>query len=104
MTKDPNYPKESAAEHSEIEGPSQQADRPQGQSDKSSISAREQAARGQDEVDRDARIRRRADEIWEQEGRLEDLAAQHWDRAAQELEREVSKSRTRANETTLMQC
>lgn len=30
MTKDPAHPNESAAEHSETEGPSEQADRPSG--------------------------------------------------------------------------
>ena len=103
MTKDPAHPNESAAEHSEIEGPSEQADRPSGPVRQEQYQrTRENAASGQDEMDRDARIRRRAHEIWEQEGRPEGLAAQHWDRAAQELEREVSKSRAKENETTSM--
>ena len=103
MTKDPAHPNESAAEHSETEGPSEQADRPSGPVRQEQYQrTREQAASGQDEGDRDARIRRRAHEIWEQEGRPEGLAAQHWDRAAQELEREVAKSRGKKNETTPM--
>src|SRR5687768_7118203 len=98
MTKDPAHPNESATEHSE--GPSEQADRPSGPVRQEQYQrTREQAAGGQDEVDRDARIRRRAHEIGEQEGRPEGLAAQHWDRAAQELEREVSKSRGRENDS-----
>ena len=93
MTKDPKHPNESAVEHSQIEGPSEQADRPSGPIRQAQYQrTREQAASGQDEVDRDARIRRRAHEIWEQEGRPEGLAAQHWDRAAQELEGEVSQA------------
>ena len=78
MTKDPAHPNESATEHSEIEGPSTQADRPSGPVRQEQYQrTREQAAGGQDEVDRDARIRRRAHEIWELEGRPEGLAAQH---------------------------
>ena len=91
MTKDTAHPNKSAAEHSQ--GPSEQADRPSGPVRQEQYQrTREQAASGQDDVDRDARIRRRAHEIWEQEGRPEGLAAQHWDRAAQELEGEASQA------------
>jgi hypothetical protein len=38
--------------------------------------------------DREERIRQRAHEIWEQEGRPEGQAQTHWERAAQELDRE----------------
>ena len=93
MTKDPAHTNESAAEHSEIEGPIEQADRPSGPVRQEQYQrTREKAASGQDEMDRDARIRRRAHEIWEQEGRPEGLAAQHWDRAAHELDGEVSQA------------
>jgi hypothetical protein len=38
--------------------------------------------------DREDRIRKRAHEIWEQEGRPDGQAQQHWERAAQDLDRE----------------
>ena len=40
--------------------------------------------------DREDRIRQRAYEIWEQEGRPEGQDQQHWERAAQNLDREDS--------------
>ena len=43
---------------------------------------------GQEEQDRDARIRRRAYEMWEAEGRPEGQADRHWSRAAEDLDRE----------------
>lgn len=49
---------------------------------------RHQAASGQEEQDRDARIRRRAHELWEAEGRPEGQADRHWSRAAEDLDRE----------------
>lgn len=39
-------------------------------------------------VDREDRIRQRAHEIWEREGRPEGQAESHWHRAAQDLDRE----------------
>ncbi|HET6618363.1 MAG TPA: DUF2934 domain-containing protein [Dongiaceae bacterium] len=39
-------------------------------------------------ADRDERIRQRAHNIWEQEGRPDGRAKDHWDRAAQDLDRE----------------
>ena len=47
-----------------------------------------QAQSSQDEKDREAKIRRRAHELWEQEGRPEGRADAHWERAAQDLDRE----------------
>jgi hypothetical protein len=49
---------------------------------------REHAASGQEEQDRTARIRKRAHEIWEAEGRPEGQADRHWSRAADDLDRE----------------
>jgi hypothetical protein len=37
---------------------------------------------------REERIRQRAHELWEQEGRPEGRAQDHWERAAQDLDRE----------------
>jgi len=42
--------------------------------------------------DREDRIRRRAHELWEREGRPEGLAQPHWDRAAQDIDREDAES------------
>lgn len=39
-------------------------------------------------ADREERIRQRAHELWEQEGRPEGRAQDHWERAAQDLDRE----------------
>jgi hypothetical protein len=38
--------------------------------------------------DREERIRQRAHELWEQDGRPDGKAETHWDRAAQDLDRE----------------
>jgi hypothetical protein len=38
--------------------------------------------------DRDERIRQRAYRLWEEAGRPEGAAQDHWDRAAQDLDRE----------------
>ena len=38
--------------------------------------------------DRDERIRQRAHQIWEHEGRPEGRAQEHWERAASDLDRE----------------
>jgi len=57
--------------------------------------------------DRDERIRRRAHEIWEREGRPHGKDAEHWERAAREIDGEAAaaaqpgnafpgKARTRA--------
>jgi Protein of unknown function (DUF2934) len=39
-------------------------------------------------LDREERIRQRAHQIWEQEGQPEGQAQRHWDRAAEDLDRE----------------
>jgi hypothetical protein len=39
-------------------------------------------------MDREERIRQRAHRIWEEAGRPEGKAQEHWERAAQELDRE----------------
>ena len=39
-------------------------------------------------ADREERIRQRAHELWEQKGRPEGRAQDHWERAAQDLDRE----------------
>src|SRR5262245_62774263 len=41
-------------------------------------------------ANREERIRQRAHELWEQEGRPEGRARDHWERAAQDLDREDS--------------
>jgi phage shock protein A len=43
--------------------------------------------------DREERIRQRAHEIWEREGRPEGHAESHWERAAQDLDREDAEIR-----------
>ena len=89
MMKDPNYPNEGAPEHLETSENSQQASRPSGPDRQEQYQrTREQAASGQEEQDRDARIRRRAHEMWEAEGRPEGQADRHWSRAAEDLDRE----------------
>jgi len=88
MAKDPSTPNVKNADDSENPavqgqpGPSGQDRQEQYQR------SREHAASSQDEQDRDARIRRRAHKIWEQEGQPDGLAEQHWERAAQDLARE----------------
>ncbi|TIS55073.1 DUF2934 domain-containing protein [Mesorhizobium sp.] len=42
-------------------------------------------------MDRVERIRQRAYEIWEREGRPEGRAREHWDQAVQEIEAEASE-------------
>ena len=39
-------------------------------------------------LEREERIRRRAHQIWEEAGRPEGKAQEHWERAAQDLDRE----------------
>ena len=46
--------------------------------------------------DRDEQIRRRAHEIWESEGRPHGRDEEHWQRACEEIEREVGTSDTEA--------
>ena len=41
--------------------------------------------------DRDERIRQRAHEIWEREGRPHGLEQEHWDRATREIDAEGSQ-------------
>ncbi|MGX9179683.1 DUF2934 domain-containing protein [Mesorhizobium sp. BHbdii] len=43
-------------------------------------------------MDREARIRRRAHEIWEREGRPEGRQRERWDQAVQEIEAEGSEA------------
>ena len=89
MMKDPNHPNEGAPEHLENSGNKQQASRPSGPDRQEQYQrTRDHAASGQEEQDRDARIRRRAHEIWEAEGRPEGQADRHWSRAAEDLDRE----------------
>ena len=89
MMKDPNHPNEGPPEHLENSANKQQASRPSGPDRQEQYQlTREQAASGQEEQDRDARIRRRAHEMWEAEGRPEGQAERHWSRAAEDLDRE----------------
>lgn len=43
-------------------------------------------------MDREERIRRRAHEIWEREGRPHGREQEHWDQAVQEIEAEGSET------------
>ncbi|MGN6551425.1 MAG: DUF2934 domain-containing protein [Pararhizobium sp.] len=43
-------------------------------------------------MDREERIRRRAHEIWEREGRPEGREQEHWDKAVQDVEAEESEA------------
>ena len=96
--KDPTNPNEEKAATSDAQGEQGHADRPSGQDRQEQYQrTREHAARGQEEQDREARIRRRAHEIWEQEGHPEGLADQHWERAAQDLDREDAAIRREGN-------
>jgi hypothetical protein len=89
MMKDPHHPNEGAAEHLENSGNKQQASCPSGPDRQEQYQlSRERAASGQEEQDRDARIRRRAHELWEAEGRPEGQTDRHWSRAAEDLDRE----------------
>jgi hypothetical protein len=70
MTKDPKHPdaeQEEAYQRSKEQAPSDQGGRME---------------------DREKRIRERAHALWEQDGRPEGLADQHWERAASDLDRE----------------
>ena len=85
MMKDPTYPNESATENTETN----KLGHPSGQVRQDDYQrSREHAANDQDRLDREVRIRRRAHELWEQEGRPEGQAPSHWERAAQDLDRE----------------
>jgi hypothetical protein len=93
MMKDRKDPNESEAHgHDEDHGNQQQASRPSGQ-DRQEQYQRTKAnpdanlSRGTP-ADREARLRRRAHKIWEREGRPEGMAQEHWNRAAQDLDRE----------------
>jgi len=87
--KDPANPNDEKATGPDVQGVQGHADRPSGQDRQAQYQRTiEHAASSQEEQDREARIRRRAHEIWEQEGRPEGLANQHWERAAQDLDRE----------------
>ena len=59
--------------------------------------SREHARRSQLEQDREARIRRRAYQIWEQEGQAKGMAEDHWNRAARDLDQEEAKIRHEGN-------
>ena len=73
----------------ETEAPNHAQSRPSGPDRQEQYQrTRDHAASGQEEQDRDARIRRRAHELWEAEGRPEDQADRHWSRAADDLDRE----------------
>ena len=73
----------------EAEAPSRGQNRPSGPDRQEQYQrTRDQAASSQEEQDRDARIRRRAHDLWEAEGRPEDQADRHWSRAAEDLDRE----------------
>jgi hypothetical protein len=43
-------------------------------------------------MDREERIKRRAHELWEHEGRPEGRQQEHWDQAVQEVESEGSEA------------
>jgi hypothetical protein len=94
MMKDPNHPNEEAPGNLENPGTKQQAGRPSGQDRQEQYRrAREQAPTNElgTPRDREARIDRRARELWEREGKPEGFAEQHWERAAQEIDREDAK-------------
>ena len=89
MMRDPNHPNEGAPEPLANSGNKQQAGRPTGPDRQEQYQrTNEEAASSQEEQDRDARIRRRAHEMWEAEGRPEGQAERHWSRAAEDLDRE----------------
>ena len=84
--KNPSHPNEGEPE---ISGNAQLPGRPSGLDRQEQYQrTREQAASGQEDRDREARIRRRAHEIWEAEGKPEGQADSHWSRAAEDLDRE----------------
>jgi hypothetical protein len=89
MTKDPLNPNEEKAAVPESQGAEGPASRSSGPDRQEQYQrTREQAASGQEEQDREARIRRRAHELWEAEGRPEGQADRHRSRAAEDLDRE----------------
>jgi hypothetical protein len=89
MIVDPTHPDEHQAEKPKHQGTEPQASQPSGQVRQEQYQrTREHAASGQEEQDRTARIRKRAHEIWEAEGRPEGEAERHWTRAADDLDRE----------------
>jgi hypothetical protein len=86
MMKDPSHSKEDAPEHGRGQG--KEFARPSGQERQEQFQQiRDQAVSGLEHQDREARIRRRAHEIWEQEGRPEGFAEKHWSRAVHDVER-----------------
>lgn len=92
MMKDPTLPDESEAQgHDEDHRRQQQASRPTGPSRQEqyqrTMADADSNLRHGTPADREARIRQRAHEIWEREGRPEGLAQEHWDRVAQDLDR-----------------
>ena len=85
MIKDPKHSDGLAAENAG----SEEADPQSGQVRQTEFQRTiAQAQSSQDAKDRESRIRRRAHELWEQEGRPEGQADSHWARAAQDLDRE----------------
>lgn len=98
-TKDPADPNEEKVDATNNPGAGGHASRPSGQDRQAQYErTREHAASGQEEQDRERRIRRRAQEIWEQEGQPEGFAEQHWERAAQDVDREDSRGKREATE------
>ena len=98
--------------HYDNQGPQQDGDRPSGQDRQEQYQrTRDQAPSDQDgrmgssslgsdpsnnlgrgtPGDREDRIRQRAHELWEQEGRPDGRAQQHWEHAAQDLDRKDSE-------------
>ena len=85
MIKDPKLSDEFAAENAG----SEEGDHQPGQVRQTEFQRTiAQAQSSQDAKDREAKIRRRAHELWEGEGRPEGRADAHWDRAAKDLDRE----------------
>jgi hypothetical protein len=84
MIKDPTHPNEEAAENTDSDELGQSS----GQIRQTEFQRSIERAGSNDKQDREARIRRRAHELWEQEGRPEGQADTHWERAAQDLDRE----------------
>jgi hypothetical protein len=92
MTKDPAHPNNAAAEH--LGDTLQQTGRSAGEIRQAQYQrTREHAIAEQEEHDREARIRRRAHEIWRQAGQPEGLAEEYWERATQEIRREEAEIR-----------
>ena len=83
--------------HFENQGPREQAS-PPADTDREEQYQRRKDQAPSDMGNRDDKIRQRAHEMWEREGRPEGLAQQHWDRAAQELDGEdAATQRERAD-------